>query len=110
MANPNPSPETRFGGTRPNPSRSKQKGDRDRLSAAFLKALGDDFEQHGEATIKALREKDPSTYIRVVAGLQPKTVEIEEVSPESRLSDEQVEAIYQELWARFEAKKAQARH
>jgi hypothetical protein len=39
MANPNPSPSTRFGASEGNSPRAKQKGARDRLSAAFL----DDF-------------------------------------------------------------------
>jgi hypothetical protein len=53
MANPNPSPATRFGadGGAANPSRRKQKGARDRLSADFLTALADDFAANGKATI-----------------------------------------------------------
>ncbi len=46
MANPNPSPATRFSAD--NPGRAKRKGARDRLSAAFLTALADDFDAHGK--------------------------------------------------------------
>jgi cellulose synthase/poly-beta-1,6-N-acetylglucosamine synthase-like glycosyltransferase len=73
MANPNPSPKTRFGldnkGGRP-------KGARDRLSAAFLKAMSDDFDANGVAVVEKVRVEDPATYLRVVASLLPKEVEI----------------------------------
>jgi hypothetical protein len=59
LANPNPSPKTRF--TSDSPARGRQKGARDRLSSAFLIALADHFEEHGEAAIKEVREKDPAT-------------------------------------------------
>ena len=63
--NPNPNPATRF--SPDNPGRAKQKGARDRLSAAFLGALSDDFETNGKTVIETVRAKDPSTYLRVVA-------------------------------------------
>jgi hypothetical protein len=88
--NPNPSPATRFSSA--NPGRAKQKGDRDRLSAAFLKALADDFETNGAAAIETVRKEDPSTYIRVVAALQPKEIELK--APLDGMDDSQLlEAI-----------------
>jgi hypothetical protein len=72
--NPNPSPATRFGAS--NPSRAKQKGARDRLTANFLEALTDSFEKHGKAAIEKVRKEDPSTYLRVVAGLVPKEIQL----------------------------------
>ena len=47
MANPNPNPATRFGasGGTGNPSRAKQKGARDRLSAAFLNESSSSMER-----------------------------------------------------------------
>jgi hypothetical protein len=46
MANPNPSPATRFGAAGSgNPSRAKQKGARDRISAAFLNDFADDYDE-----------------------------------------------------------------
>lgn len=47
-------------------------GSRHRLSEDFLKALADDFEQHGGSTIRAVREQDPATYVRVIASVLPK--------------------------------------
>ena len=79
MANPNPNPATRFGaaGTG-NPSRSKQKGARDRLSAAFLNDFADDYDAHGKAVIETVRDKDPIAYMRIAAALLPTKVEITE--------------------------------
>jgi hypothetical protein len=77
MANPNPSPSTRFSSeNNPAPGRGRQKGARDRMSTAFLNALADDFEAHGKGVVATVRKKDPSTYLRVFAGILPKEIEI----------------------------------
>ena len=39
-------------------------------------ALADDFEEHGTAAIEAMREQDPSGYVRVIASLLPKDMNI----------------------------------
>jgi hypothetical protein len=98
--NPNPSPATRFGaGDGANPSRAKQKGSRDRLSKDFLAALSDDFATKGKAVIATVRRKDPSTYLRVVASLQRQEIEV--VTPEGALTDEQLEQLYATMLARM---------
>jgi hypothetical protein len=99
--NPNPSPATRFGAG--NPSRAKQKGARDRFSAAFLTDFADDYAQHGKSVIETVRVNDPVAYMRIGASLLPKLLEIDH-TPESDLSDEQVEALYHEMLARMMAK------
>ena len=91
--NPNPSPATRFSAD--NPGRAKQTGARDRMSAAFLNALADDFEAHGKDVVATVRKEDPSTYIRVFASLAPKEIEIS--SPLDELSDGELAAIVQVL-------------
>jgi hypothetical protein len=104
MANPKPSPATRFSADRP--GRAKQKGARDRLSAAFLTDFAEDYETHGKAVIQTVREQDPATYLRLAASLLPKLLEIEERTPESELTDEQLEEFYAMLSARLAARKA----
>lgn len=52
----------------------RQTGVRNKINDVFLRALARDFEEHGEAAIVAMREKDPSGYIKVIAALQPKEV------------------------------------
>ena len=59
----------------------RPKSARSRLSEAFLKALADDFEQHGALAIVAGRDKDPNAYLRTVAALQPKVIEGSEDGP-----------------------------
>ena len=101
MSNPNPSPATRFGPK--NPGRPKEA--RDRISRAFLTAVAEDFEAHGKAAIIRVREEDPSTYVRVVASLQPKELEI--TRPLDNLTDDElskiIDAVTDELRAKAEA-------
>ena len=92
--NPNPSPATRFSAD--NPGRAKQKGARDRLSAAFLNDFADDYDAHGKAVIETVRAKDPIAYVRIAAALLPTKVEITE-SPLDGFSDEQLEAYLEEM-------------
>ena len=97
MANPNPNPSTRFGAAGiGNPSRAKQKGARDRLSAAFLNDFADDYDAHGKTVIETVRAKDPIAYMRIAAALLPTKVEITE-SPLDGFSDEQLEAYLEEM-------------
>src|ERR1700730_1621903 len=104
MANPNPNPATRFGAGQANGSRGRQRAARDKLSAAFLEALNDAFnEPNAEGGIKGLdalkkvRDEDPATFARIFATLQPKQVEISDEDPISNLTDEQLEAYCAEL-------------
>lgn len=51
-------------------------GSRQRLSEGFIDALSEDFAKHGKATIKTMREEKPDAYVRVVADLVPKDVNL----------------------------------
>lgn len=53
-----------------NPGRPK--GARNKLGEAFVGAMLTDFEAHGVDVIIKVRTDDPSTYVRVIAGLLPK--------------------------------------
>ena len=64
---------------------------RNRITAHFLHALSDDFEEHGKATIVAAREKDPVGYLKVVAALLPKQVEA--IEPMGDLADHELVAM-----------------
>jgi hypothetical protein len=77
--NPNPSPATRFSAD--NPGRAKQKGARDRLSAAFLNDFADDYDAHGKTVIETVRGQDPIAYMRIAAALLPNKIEITEERP-----------------------------
>lgn len=70
--NKNPSPATRF---KPG-NNGRPKEARDRLSRGLLNALADDFEKNGVAAIEKVRDNDAPTYLRVVASIIPKEIEI----------------------------------
>lgn len=67
------------------------KGYRRKLSGAFLRALAEDFDAHGAATIIKAREQDPLGYSRLVANLLPKEIEI--ARPFEDVSDEELAAM-----------------
>jgi len=68
-------------------NRGRPKGARSRLSESFLKAIADDFDQHGIETLIAMREQRPADYVKVVASLLPKDRRIELDSGNASLVD-----------------------
>lgn len=74
-----------------NPS-GRPRGGRNKLSEDFVQALYDDFKQHGRGAIVAVREKDTSTYVKVIAQLLPR--EVPPTRPLEGMSDDElIEAI-----------------
>lgn len=58
-----------IGGGRP-------KGARNKLAEAFTQALHDDFMEHGEVVIATVRAEKPDQYLKVIASLVPKDVNL----------------------------------
>ena len=54
----------------------RPKGARAKLEHAFLDDIAKDWKEHGKAAIVAARQDDPATYLKVVASLLPKDVNI----------------------------------
>lgn len=54
----------------------KPKGTRHKLTEDFVKALADDFDQHGRDAIVTVRTEDPGKYLDIVAKLVPKDVDV----------------------------------
>jgi hypothetical protein len=54
----------------------RAKGVRNRLSHSFLEALQKDFAEHGEEAIRICRIEKPNEYVKIVAGLLPKELDI----------------------------------
>jgi hypothetical protein len=52
-------------------------GSRNKFSQAFTDAMLIDFEQHGQSVIAEVRQKDPSTYVRIATALIPSRTEQE---------------------------------
>ncbi len=69
-----PRSDTQFKKGHKGPGRPK--GSKNKITKAFLKALTEDFAEHGVEVIKLLREKDPGLYLRIVAQLIPKDIDV----------------------------------
>ena len=59
---------------------------RNRLGEEFISALAQDFAKHGAAVIERVRQEKPAGYLKVVASLLPKDVNLN-VRPLDDLSD-----------------------
>jgi hypothetical protein len=53
----------------------RPKGSRHKLAEDVLAKLATDFARHGETVIQGVREKDPATYLRVIASVLPKEID-----------------------------------
>jgi hypothetical protein len=76
-------------GVAPNPG-GKPVAARNRLQGAFLKALADDFEAEGKRAIERCRNETPAQYLRVIAQLMPRELEISR--PLDDFSDDELTA------------------
>jgi hypothetical protein len=54
----------------------RQKGIRNKLGEDFLKALQADFEEHGIEVIAQVRAEKPDVYMKVIASVLPKEIEL----------------------------------
>ena len=68
----------------------RPRGAKNRLEKSFLEALADDFAAHGADAIKICRIERPDTYVKIVASLMPKSLELTAHSIERELSDEEL--------------------
>jgi hypothetical protein len=70
-----------------NPGRPR--GSRNKLGEAFIAALAEDFAEHGPAVIERVRIEKPEAYLKVIASLLPRDLNLN-VSKYDHLSDEQL--------------------
>jgi hypothetical protein len=70
-----------------NPGRPK--GARNKLGEAFLEAMHDDFEAHGVAAIIKVREEKPDQYLKVIASILPKDLNVN-INQMDDLTDDQL--------------------
>ena len=59
----------------------RPKGSRHKLGEDFLAALLDDFNENGVAAIAAAREQNPSAYLKTIAMIVPKSLEVDMSEP-----------------------------
>ena len=71
-----------------NPS-GRPKGSRNKLGEAFLDALYEDFKVHGVVVIEAVRTTRPDQYLKVIASILPKDLNVS-MNPMDAMTDEQL--------------------
>jgi hypothetical protein len=69
--------------------KGRPKGARNALGELFLEAMHDDFLEHGAAAIIAVRTEKPDQYLKVVASILPKDLNIN-VNQTDHMTDEQL--------------------
>ena len=88
--------DTRFKpGQSGNPA-GRPKGARNKVSEGLLEALAKHFEANGDAAIETVFKERPHDYLKIIASLVPKQMEIEDKRPPRRaedLSDDELAAI-----------------
>ncbi|MES2497115.1 MAG: hypothetical protein V4618_13455 [Pseudomonadota bacterium] len=67
----------------------RPKGSRHKLGEAFLEDMLDDWQAHGKAVIEAVRADKPDQYLKVVASILPKELNVK-VSELDELTDDQL--------------------
>jgi hypothetical protein len=103
MANPNGNPQNLVQfrpGQSGNPG-GKPVQSRNRITRAFLGALADGFDEHGQSAIVACREQMPARYLAIVASLLPKQLEIAQDRPVIEMTREELQAEI--AWAKERA-------
>ena len=73
----------------------RRRGARHRISTALLEAIARDFEEHGEETVRITRVEKPVEYLRIVASLLPRELEIT-VGPLQEISDQELELLIED--------------
>jgi hypothetical protein len=68
---------------------------RERLGAALVERLAEDFAAHGADAISLARDKNPDAYLRLIAALLPK--EAPPRAPLEGLTDDELAAAIAEL-------------
>lgn len=71
----------------------RPKGSRNKLGEAFLDDMLADWEKHGKAAIEKVRETKPDAYLKVVAMILPRDLNVNINNMEQLTDDELVERI-----------------
>jgi hypothetical protein len=74
----------------PPKSPGRPKGSRNKLGEAFIEALHDDFAEHGVAAIQVVRAEKPDQYLKVIASLLPKEMNLNVTDQLSEMTDDEL--------------------
>ncbi|MDX0227171.1 DUF5681 domain-containing protein [Sinorhizobium meliloti] len=67
----------------------RPKGSRNKLGEQFINDLYEDWQQHGVVTLARVREEKPDQYLKVVASILPKDLNVN-INSTDDLTDEQL--------------------
>jgi len=56
--------------------KGRPKGSRHKLGEAFIEAMHDDFLKHGKEVIESVRVEKPDQYLKVIASILPKELNV----------------------------------
>jgi hypothetical protein len=82
-------PETLFAPGNP----GRPKGSRNKLGEHFIADLYADWKKHGASVLETVRETRPDAYMKVIASILPKQVEVKEAPLEEFSDDDLALAI-----------------
>jgi hypothetical protein len=71
----------------------RPKGAKNRLTNDFLTALASDFSEHGIDVIKVVRVEEPATYLKVIASLMPRELDINATTQLQEIPDDVLEYL-----------------
>lgn len=72
--------------------RGRPKGSRNVLGQDFIDKLQADFKEHGQAAIETVRQERPQDYLKVIASILPKEVNVNKTALQE-LSDDELASI-----------------
>jgi hypothetical protein len=72
--------------------KGRPKGSRNKLGEAFITDLQADWAEHGSAAIATVRQERPHEYLKVVASILPKELNVR-VDPLEEMDDDELTAI-----------------
>lgn len=72
--------------------KGRPRGARNKLGEDFIAALHDDFQQHGVAAIVEVRTSKPDAYLKVIASILPKELNVN-TSALGDMSDDELTAV-----------------
>lgn len=72
--------------------KGRKKGSRNKLGEAFIDALQEDFDEHGKQAIVTVRTERPHEYLKVVASILPKELNVR-TDALNEMSDDDLAAI-----------------
>lgn len=69
--------------------KGRPKGSRNKLGEAFLEDMLEDWEAHGKEAIATVRDEKPDAYLKVVASILPKDLNVN-INPMEEASDDEL--------------------